>query len=265
MPPRVSRRQGGRRRLTSAEERRLVLAAQQGVPGCRAELIESFMPLIASVARVYRGSPSVDRSELMQEGVAGLLEALERYDPTMGPPFWAYASWWVRQSMQQIVAQLTRPIVLSDRALRQLARVRHAERCHLQTKGHHPTLADLAAATSLGVGQIESLLSAQRRARALDEPLSGEGGTGETFGDALADPGSEDAYERVPQQMLAGELAMLFAGLTERERTILRGRFGIGCREQTLRELAEELGVSAERVRQIEQRALGKLHDAVTA
>src|SRR3954470_3564538 len=128
-------RGGGHWRLTPADERRLVLAAKRGDEPCRAELVEAFMPLIASVARAYRGSPSVERRELMQEGVVGLLQALERYDLSRGTPFWAYASWWVRQAMQQIVAQLTRPMVLSDRALRQLARVRNAERGHLQEKG----------------------------------------------------------------------------------------------------------------------------------
>jgi RNA polymerase primary sigma factor len=263
--PRAHDGEGGHRRLSSAEERHLVLAAQQGVDGCRAELIETFLPLIASVARVYRGSPAVGRAELMQEGVVGLLQALERYDPSLGTPFWAYASWWVRQAMQQIVAQLTRPIVLSDRALRQLARVRHAERCHLQAKGHEPSLAELADATGLRPSQIESLASAERRARALEEPLSGAEKAGDTFGDLLADPGAEDAYDRVPEQMLASDLTELMSGLGERERRILRGRFGIDGPERTLRDIAGELGVSAERVRQIEQRALDKLHEAVTA
>ncbi|HET8951691.1 MAG TPA: sigma-70 family RNA polymerase sigma factor [Solirubrobacteraceae bacterium] len=265
MIPACRTTQNGRRRLTSAEERRLVIAAQSGAPGARADLVETFMPLIAHVARVYRGSPSVDRQELMQEGVAGLLEALKRYDPLRGPPFWAYASWWVRQAMQQVVAQLTRPIVLSDRALRQLARIRHAERSHLQVSGRQPSLSELADATELAIPHVESLLSAGRRARALEETLAGDGGTGETFGDALADPCAEDAYERVPQRMLAHELAALLSGLSDRERTILHARFGIGCRERTLREIAADLNVSAERVRQLEQCALGKLHETVAA
>jgi RNA polymerase primary sigma factor len=76
------------------------------------------------VARVYRGSRSITRIELMQEGVVGLLRALERFDPDAGVPFWGYAVWWVRQAMQQLIAELTRPMVLSDRALRHLARLK---------------------------------------------------------------------------------------------------------------------------------------------
>ncbi len=255
-----ARRGSDRKRLSDAEERRLVLAAKAGDEQRRAELVEAFMPLIASVARAYRNSPSVDRRELMQEGVVGLLQALERYDPSLGTPFWAYASWWVRQAMQQIVAQLTRPFVLSDRALRQLARVRNAERGHLQEKGREPSLPELAEATGIDVAHIECLACTERRARGLQEPLSGDEGGGDTFGDFLRDPTAEDAYDRVPQRLLAA----LLCGLSDREQSILRGRFGIGCAEQTLRELAGELGVSAERVRQIEQNALGKLHEAVS-
>jgi RNA polymerase primary sigma factor len=259
-----ARRGGGRRRLTDVEERRLVLAAKQGDEARRAELVDAFMPLIASVARTYRHSPSVDQRELMQEGVAGLLQALERYDPSLGTPFWAYASWWVRQAMQQIVAQLTSPIVLSDRALRQLARVRKAERGHLQEKRREPSLPELADATGIDIAQIECLSCAQRRPRALQEPLSGDEGGDDTFGDLLRDPTAEDAYDRVPQRLLASELAALLSGLSDREQSILCGRFGIGGPERTLRELGAALGVSAERVRQIEQNALGKLHEVVS-
>jgi DNA-directed RNA polymerase sigma subunit (sigma70/sigma32) len=115
-----------RPRLPVGVERRLVAAAQSGDRRAREELVEAFLPLIASVARVYRGSRTITRVELMQEGVVGLLRALERYDPEQGVPFWGYASWWVRHAMQQLIAELTRPVVLSDRSLRQLAALKRA-------------------------------------------------------------------------------------------------------------------------------------------
>ena len=117
---------GGRAALGAGEERRLVLAAKVGDADARGRLVEALMPLIASVARPYRQSARVERLELLQEGVVGLLRALERYDPDRGVPFWAYASWWVRQAMQQVVSELNRPVVLSDRALRQISRLRDA-------------------------------------------------------------------------------------------------------------------------------------------
>jgi RNA polymerase primary sigma factor len=250
-------------RLPLACERELVEAAKAGDTGARDELIEAFRPLVGSVARVYRGSAGVERAELMQEGVVGLLRALRRYDPALGTPFWGYASWWVRQAMQQLVAQLTRPVVLSDRAVRKLARIKTARRQLLQTRGHEPNCGELAHATGLARSQVESLVVAERSARALEEPISRDGGTVGTLGDLLADPGAEEAYDAVPRRQEIEEVRALLAGLTERERTILSGRFGLRGREQTLRELGRTLGVSAERVRQIEQGALTKLREAV--
>src|SRR5436190_2541787 len=102
-----------RPRVPASREVELVARAQRGDAAARAELIEALLPLVASVARTYRGSASIDRVELLQEGVVGLLRALERYEPDRGVPFWAYAAWWVRQAMQQLVAELNNPVVLS--------------------------------------------------------------------------------------------------------------------------------------------------------
>ena len=253
---------GGRGdRSRSAWEHELVLAAQRGSAGARAELVEAFMAPIASVARLYRGSRAVSREELMQDGVVGLLRAVERYDASLGTPFWAYASWWVRQAMQQLVSELTRPVVLSDRAVRQLARVRNAEREHLQSHGKVPTLGDIADDTGLTRPQIEHLVAAARTPRALDEPLGGEE-SGSTFGDLVCDPRAEDAYERVPARAQICELESMLDRLDGRERMIVRARYGLDGPERTLRQLALSLGVSAERVRQIERRALDKLREA---
>jgi RNA polymerase primary sigma factor len=254
----------GTKRRRSAHETELVVAAQRGRPGAREEVVAAFMPQIASVARLYRGARAVCREELMQEGVVGLLRAVERFDATLGTPFWAYASWWVRQAMQQLVSELTRPVVLSDRAVRQLARVRNAERERLQAQGRVPTLREIASDTGLTRRQVEHLIAASRTPRALDEPIGGEE-SGSTFGDLVSDPRAEDAYERVPTRAQAGELKMLLERLDERERMIVCARYGLDGPERTLRELALVLGVSAERVRQIEGRALDKLREAVDA
>jgi RNA polymerase sigma factor (sigma-70 family) len=135
-----------RPRLPAAVERRLVEAAQAGDRRAREELVEAFLPLIAGVARVYRGSRTISRLELMQEGVVGLLRALERYDPALGVPFWGYAAWWVRQAMQQLIAELTRPLVLSDRALRQLSQLKRAHGEYLVEHGREPSGNELGTA-----------------------------------------------------------------------------------------------------------------------
>lgn len=250
---------GPRRPLLLAIERELVVAAKASDADERSELVDVFLPLIGSVARIYRGSAAVERSELMQAGVVGLLRALERYDPALRTPFWAYASWWVRQAMQQLVSELTWPVVLSDRALRQLARVNDAQRGHVQAHGKEPTAGELAEETGLSREQVENLMTAGRKPRALEEPVRGDEGSLGTFGDLLADPVAEDAYDRLPRRLEIEELPDLLDGLSARERTILRARYGLDGPEQTLRELATVLGVSAERVRQIEEQALDKL------
>jgi RNA polymerase sigma factor (sigma-70 family) len=240
----------------------LVLAAQRSEPGARDELVDAFLPLIGSVARHYRHTRGVDRSELMQEGVVGLLRALERYDPTLGTPFWAYAAWWVRQAMQKLVAELCGPVVLSDRALRQLAHVRDARREFVSTKGREPSVGELAAGAGLGSDQVHSLTGAERPPRGLEEPVGDGDGSAARFVDFLADPRSEDAYDDAVLRMSADQIPALMTCLNDRERMVIRARYGIGERPRTLRELARVLGLSGERVRQIEQCALARMREA---
>jgi RNA polymerase sigma factor (sigma-70 family) len=257
-------RLGERPRLVREAEQRLLRAAIAGDVDARAELVEAFLPLIGSVARNYRASTQVTRVELMQEGVVGLLRALERYDPDIGTPFWAYASWWVRQAMQQLVSELTRPVVLSDRALRQLAQLKEAHRELRRASGRQPTLTELSDRTGVDQDQLANLIAADRPPRALEEPLEAEEGVIGTFGELIADPLAEDEYERVVSHVAAGELRDLLSGLSERERSVLRWRFGLEGETLSLREIAGRLGVSGERVRQLENRALGKLRAAAT-
>ena len=237
--------------------------AKNGGPREREELVNTYLPMIASVAYAYRRSTGLDRDELTQEGVVGLLRALERYEPQRGVPFWGYAAWWVRQAMQQAVSELSRPVVLSDRALRQLARIKDAQRRFGQSRRREPTAAELSAMVGLPTSQVEKLLCTDRTARGLDEPSGADAGDGATVGELLADPPAHEAYERVPQQALASQIPGLLGCLTDRERTVICSRYGLGRREQTLREIAPRLGVSAERVRQIEQDSLAKLYAAV--
>jgi RNA polymerase sigma factor (sigma-70 family) len=241
----------------------LVRAARRNRPYARARLVESFMPLIGSLARIYAHAPTVDRSELMQEGVVGMLRALERYDPELGTPFWAYASWWVRQAMQQVVSELSRPVVLSDRALRQLAHVRDARRSFARAHAREPTVRELAAASELTLEQLHRLSVAERPPRGLEEPIDdATGGGGATFGDTLRDPRAEEAYEELGVRTGAAEVPRLLARLSERERGVVEGRYGLQRQELTLKELGEAMGISAERVRQIEQTALEKMRAA---
>jgi RNA polymerase primary sigma factor len=240
-PRRNGRRAPQGARLPSDAERAVVLAAKHGGQREREELIELFTPSIAGIARMYRRSTTVDWNELMQEGVLGLL--------------------WVRQAMQQLVSELSGPVVLSDRALRQLARIKNAQREYQQTVGREPSPADLARKTGMPRCQVESLMAAERTPRGLQEPAGGED-RGATVGELIADPTAEDAYETAPLRVAVSKLPPMFAPLSSRERKIIRARYGLDGEERTLGELASDMGVSAERVRQIEQASLEKMRAA---
>src|SRR3954468_5572163 len=159
-----------RRELAPEVAQRLAAEAKRGDATARARLVEAFMPLISSAARGYRRA-RVEQAELLQEGVVGLLRALEGYDPSRGVPFWGYASWWVKQAMQQLVAELARPVVLSDRAMRHLARLRDV----LQ-EGGEASPSVLASRADLTLEQVERLLAVERPPRPVQEP--GGGGVG---------------------------------------------------------------------------------------
>jgi RNA polymerase primary sigma factor len=251
------------RRLSAQEERELVVATERGDNGASRELVDAFLPLIASIARRFDFGGAVERAELMQEGVAGLLFAARRYDPRMETPFWGYASFWVRKAMQELVAEVARPAALSDHAVRELAKVKAARRRHLQGCGAEPSRAELVAATGLSGTQIDKLLAIDRTPRSFDEPMGGEdNGATMAFGDTVPDPDAEQKYDQVLDRLEIRAVRNLADELDERERTVLTRHYGLGQPARTLAEIGSQMGVTAERTRQIERGALEKLRAA---
>ena len=252
-PPRQGTSQGPSAALSPQRERDLVVATEGGSKAACRELVEAFLPAIARLARQADPTRRVDRVELVQEGVAGLLLAVKRYDARMETPFWAYASFWVRKAMRELLAELAGPVALTDHAVRGLVRVKGARREYVQAHGVEPTRSELAAATGFTPAQLDSLLASERAAQSLDEPLGG----GATVGDMLADPLAEDEYERVLDRIEQRESVRdLTAALDDRERSVLWGHYGLNQAPQTLSEIGAALGLTAERVRQIEAGAL---------
>ena len=249
--------------MSPIHERRLVADAAAGDPEARRELVEAYLPAIGSIARLYRSTMGVGRDELLQEGVVGLLRALGRFDPELGPPFWAYACWWVRQAMQQLVSDLTHAAVLSDRAQRGLARIRDTREDHLQAHGQEPSTDDLAAATELPREQVQRLLAVDRTPRGLKEPIARDDRPAATLEDMIADPLAQAESEAVIDRLEIEEVRHLTADLSDRERTIINDHYGIGRPPRTLSQIAKDLGVSAERVRQIEEQSLRRIRSGL--
>ncbi len=246
-------------RLTVRQELDLVIAAEAGDRRACQDLVDAFLPQIAGLAVGYRYSRGVDQRELLQAGVAGLLLAARRFDAALETPFWAYASFWVRKAMQELVAELARPVALSDRAVRGLAAVRAARADHLRRHGVEPTTDELSRSTGLGRDQVEQLLAVERNPRSLEERVGRSDGSTGTVGDQLADPRAEEAFDVVLDDIEIQEVRDLTDGLDERERQVIRAHYGLGEPAQTLRQIGGSLGVSAERVRQIETAGLARL------
>jgi RNA polymerase sigma factor (sigma-70 family) len=162
-----------------------------------------------------------------------------------------------------LVAELTRPLVLSDRALRQLSQLKRAHSEHLVEHGREPTGSELADRTGLSHAQVGEMLALEQLPRSLEEPINTADGQLGVFGELLVDPLATDAYEQLLDQSEIEQVRALLGSLNDRERMILRARYGLDGPEQSLREVGEQIGLSAERVRQIERRALGKLRAAV--
>lgn len=190
-----------------------------------------------------------------------MLFAARRYDPELETPFWAYASFWVRKAMQELVAELTRPVALSDRAVRDLSHVRAARNDYLQQHGTEPTDGQLSAATGLTPAQIESLRATDRTARSTDERLIEEEPASMTFGETIVDPRAEQAYQEVLDQLEIDHVLDLTDALEERERMVILSHYGLGQEPRTLSQIGAALGLTAERTRQIESAALHKLRE----
>ncbi len=246
---------------TDAESAKLVLRARAGDVRAREELIDRLLPLVSSLARRYR-TEGLDQTDLIQEGIVGLLRALERYDPSRGVPFAAYATWGIRHSLQEARSDFIRPFRLPPKALRQLSQLKSEHQDIYQREHRSAGVQELAERTSIDLDQATALLAADGRVRSLDEPLEGNDGEIGSLGDLLEDPLAADAYEEVVENVAGEQLRALLSRLTDREREVVRARFGFDARPQRLVDIGAELGISAERVRQIEERALAKIRQS---
>ena len=247
--------------VAGGEADALAQRAQAGDEAAREDLIRRLLPLVHSTARRYR-TEGLEQADLLQEGIVGLLRALQRFDPDRGVPFAAFATWWIRQSLQEARSDFMRPFRLPPKALRQLSQLKSEHQRIYEDERRSAKVDELAERTNIELEQAEALMVADARERSLDEPIGNMDAELGTLGDLLEDPLSSAAYEDVVDAVAGEQLRTLLSRLTDREREVVRARFGFDAPAEKLSEVGERLGVSAERVRQIEERALAKLRSA---
>ena len=253
---------GDGRLLTAVEERELARLKDEGDDGARRKLIESNLRLVMSITRNYTRA-DVALLDLIQEGNLGLMRAVDKFDWTMGFKLSTYATWWIRQAVQRALAEQSRTIRLPVHIADQVRRVQRARRTLGQELSRDPTFDEIAAETELTPKRVHELLELVQDNVSLETPV----GDGESvMSDLIEDTNAEGPEAETALRLRSSELARALAQLKPRLQRVLILRYGLdGTNGRTLEQVGVQLGITRERVRQLETRALRELRHVAPA
>jgi RNA polymerase primary sigma factor len=247
--------------LTPQQEVELAGKIRKGNAAARERMINANLRLVVTIARDYAnlGLPLLD---LISEGNIGLTKAVERFDPTKGAKLSTYAMWWIKQSIKRALANQSKTIRLPVHLADKLAKMRRVSLQMSDELGREPTDEELGEEIGINSEKVARLMNVEIRPTSLDAPIGDNDST--EFGEVIGDNEAQTPFELLRDKNLFGEVDGLLEALDPREKKIISQRFGLdGGQPKTLEDVGKDFGITRERIRQLQNAALGKLRRAL--